>query len=217
MVNVIYNDGIPDGPNNPSVDQPKMKTNNDSARKLIEFDHVGYGNNQGGYHKVIHQETQLSVNTIAGVNQIFSGVPGTLIVNGVVTPFIPNNGGTQLYSLPGNAGPGIDSLSQLTGNSASQNGYQWIGGILLQWGVINGASPGGTVQFSLNPNNVEFPRNLFNVTTSLIFLSPFDPDSTKDYGVFIDKNPITFTKVGFNFRFFVQTNCNSFFWTAIGN
>lgn len=73
MTNVIYNIDIPDGPNNPSQDQPKMKTNTNSLKSLIEIDHIGFGNNQGGYHNVIHQPPQISdPGVIAGVGQTYT-------------------------------------------------------------------------------------------------------------------------------------------------
>lgn len=53
---VTYNLDIPDGPNNPSNDQPKMKTNTNSIQTLISVDHVGFNTNGsppngvGGHH-----------------------------------------------------------------------------------------------------------------------------------------------------------------------
>lgn len=53
---VTYNLGIPDGPNNPSNDQPKMKTNTNAIQTLISVDHVGFNTNGsppngvGGHH-----------------------------------------------------------------------------------------------------------------------------------------------------------------------
>jgi len=73
MTNVIYNRNIPDGPNNPSQDQPKMKTNTNSLDDLISIDHIGFGNNQGGYHNVIHQPPQtLDPAVLAGIGQLYT-------------------------------------------------------------------------------------------------------------------------------------------------
>lgn len=53
---VTYNLDIPDGPNNPSNDQPKMKTNTNAIQTLISVDHVGFNTNGsppngvGGHH-----------------------------------------------------------------------------------------------------------------------------------------------------------------------
>ncbi len=54
MVN--YNLDIPDGPNNPSNDQPKMKINTNAVQQILEVDHVGFNTNGsapngvGGHH-----------------------------------------------------------------------------------------------------------------------------------------------------------------------
>ncbi len=48
---VTYNRDIPDAPNNPSVDQPKMKTNTNSIDTLLAVDHIGFNATNGGIHK----------------------------------------------------------------------------------------------------------------------------------------------------------------------
>src|SRR5580700_2776789 len=107
-----YVKGYP--PDGSSLGQTKstIRNNLDGTFDTVAVDHV---NNNGpnmqpaGYHTIIHEVTQTNVSTVAGVNQIFSGVPGTLVVNSVTTKAIPNNGDTQLYSL---TGAGV--LAQLT-------------------------------------------------------------------------------------------------------
>jgi hypothetical protein len=123
----------------------------------LAIDHIDNNGSPGsqpaGYHKIIHQVTQTNVSTVNGVNQVFSGVPGTLVVNSVTTPNIPNNGDTQLYSL---SGQGV--LAQLTGFSANQNGYAWVGGMLFQWGVF---AMGSNVHSQAVSFPITFPNNLF--------------------------------------------------------
>jgi hypothetical protein len=46
-----YTRDIPDAPNNPSNDQPKMKINNNSVEDLIAVDHVTFRASPGGTHK----------------------------------------------------------------------------------------------------------------------------------------------------------------------
>ena len=58
MTNFPYNRDIPDGPNNPSVDQPDMKENTNSIDELINQDHISFEQNNGGFHKTIHQPNQ---------------------------------------------------------------------------------------------------------------------------------------------------------------
>ena len=62
MTNVTYNLGIPDADNNPSVDQPNMKVNNDAVNTLFSVEHYGFNNNLGGQHKkIIFPENNTSV------------------------------------------------------------------------------------------------------------------------------------------------------------
>lgn len=200
MTNVIYNINIPDGPNNPSVDQPKMKTNTNSLKTLIEVDHIGFGNNHGGYHNVIHQETQTNVNTIAGVNQLFSGVPGTLIVNGNPTAFIPNNGDTQLYSLTGMGG-----LQQLTGSSAN---FVWCSGVLFQWGTFVPLFSLDTITFP-----IPFPTNILNIQMTLQFTTAVIPTGNS----VIINNVISPTITQFSYASTATGAGVLINWFAIGN
>jgi hypothetical protein len=153
-----YTPGYP--PDGSSLGQTKstIRNNLDGTFQTLNIDHVNNngqpGSNPAGYHTIIHQVTQTNVTTVSGVNQVFSGVPGTLIVNGVTTPTIPPGGDQQLYSLTGGG-----RLSQLTGSSATQTGYCWIGGILLQWGVFAMTS---------SPTSVTFPIAFPNATFSVV-------------------------------------------------
>lgn len=135
-----------------------IRNNIDGTFQTLNVDHVNNnglpGSNPPGYHLVIHQVKQTATpGQMAGVNQIFAGDPAVLInpnttkVNG-----IPSNGDTQLFALTGGGG-----FSQLTGNSSGINGYQWIGGVLIQWGftTVSAATP---VTFP-----VVFPNNCYNV------------------------------------------------------
>lgn len=156
-----YVPGYP--PDGSSLGQTKstIRNNLDGTFETLNVDHVNNngqpGSQPAGYHTVIHEVSQSSISTVSGYNQIFSGVPGSLVVNGITTPAIPNNGDTQLYSL---SGGGI--LAQLTGYSASQNGYAWIGGILIQWGRGTATNTGGIVSYA-----VSFPNNVFSVVCTV--------------------------------------------------
>ena len=48
-----YNNGVPDANNNPSVDQPDMKTNAQSIESLIAIDHISFNTANGGTHKQV--------------------------------------------------------------------------------------------------------------------------------------------------------------------
>jgi hypothetical protein len=97
-----YTPGYP--PDGSSLGQTKavIRNNLDGTFQTLAVDHIDNNGNPGsqpaGYHTVIHQVPQTSVNTASGYNQIFSGFPGTLIVNGLTTPAIPPLPYEQLYS-----------------------------------------------------------------------------------------------------------------------
>lgn len=50
---VTYNRDIPDGPNNPSRDQPLMKTNTNSVDDILKVDHVSFNTANSGFHKQV--------------------------------------------------------------------------------------------------------------------------------------------------------------------
>lgn len=161
MVIPTYTLGYP--PDGSSLGQTKstIRNNLDGTFETLAIDHINNngqpGSQPAGYHTVIHQVPQTSVSTVTGYNQVFSGVPGTLIVNGVTTPTIPPGGDQQLYSLTGG---GI--LSQLTGNVSSSSGYTWAGGVLLQWGSASVAT-GVAISFA-----IAFPNNIWSVVPSIV-------------------------------------------------
>lgn len=53
MTNVTYNLDIPDGPNNPSDDQPLMKVNTNAVNTILNVDHIGFNDNDGGLHQQV--------------------------------------------------------------------------------------------------------------------------------------------------------------------
>jgi hypothetical protein len=230
MTNVPYNLNIPFASNSPSQDQPRMQENTNSLEALITIDHVGFGDNQGGYHKDIHQpilpvggETnwnpisgsagRLAVEAaaIAGVQQIF---PLNYTPDATIT-----STDTQLFSLTGKGG-----ISQLTGSASDGNvlpvpttdGWCWVGGVLIQWGrVTYGVATGGTVTFKDRfPGAIPFPNNLFTVVAS-------ETNNlgavTSASGVYISTNVLTFTKTDFNWSRNTASNVTGFQWIAIGN
>ena len=218
MVNVIYNDNIPDGPNNPSQDQPKMQTNTNSLRSLIEIDHIGFGNNDGGYHNIVHQPSlgrtynnisptsfTPAVAPIAGVNQI------------IAADYTPDTSGgtvdTQLFSLTG-----VGGISQLTGNSFLSDGWVWAGGVLIQWGrVTYGILTNGVVTFKDRVEGaIPFPNSLFTVVATETYTG-VQPASSK--GVFVSNDPLNTDNTKFTWARVTGSgnNPNGFFWIAVGH
>lgn len=201
-------------PDGASLGQTKstIRNNLDGTFQTLAVDHINNngqpGSQPAGYHTIIHQVPQTNVSTVSGYNQIFSGSPGTLIVNGVTTPAIPGGGDQQLYSLTGAGG-----LSQLTGNHAANNGYSWTGGVLLQWGRLTGFAgswPTTPQSLSFSTSNVSFPNNCFAVFTTFI-----GPTSSTTGDITI--NSVTKTAFTWQFSGSSSAGFGGFYWLAIGN
>lgn len=171
MSSIPYNRDIPNTPNKPSVDQPKMKTNTNSTDSILAIDHVSFNTALSGYHKIIHQDTSSTGRTWNVVTRVFSPVIASIpnvnqIVAAKYTPaYVGATADTQLFNITGQGG-----ISQLTGNNASTDGWAWSGGILYQWGVINPASlnTSGIVTFTARTSGIPFPNSIFTV-----LLTPF--------------------------------------------
>ncbi len=61
MPNFVYTTDIPDGPHNPSADQPPMKINTNSINSLISVDHYSFNDNLGGLHKQVQMPVKLAI------------------------------------------------------------------------------------------------------------------------------------------------------------
>lgn len=201
MSSFIYNRNIPDGPNDPSNDQPDMKENTNSIDDWTKVtqDHYGFNVPFGGYHRYIHQPPQTTPGNISGIGQTYTKTVGSDV---------------QLFY---ESGTGVET--QLTGpNSASAttNGYTWLpGGILLQWGQNNNpiASSGST---NLVQNfNIPFPNNCFFVSGSGLYSSSNKPNS--QISINIRQSSLS-NLTNFNYIPFTgSSDYIGFLWVAIGN
>lgn len=215
---ISYTLGIPDGPHNPSNDQPNMKANNDAIDAIIAIDHVSFNVNNSGYHTIIHETTQTTASTVSGINQIFSGVPGVLNVNSTLTTAIPPGGDTQLFTLTGMGG-----LSQMTGNKAATNGYVWCAGILIQWGIVNGThgssnvfNGGDTGNVTFSIANVSFPNNCFTVFLQPNWKSNVTSLPTSQATFLTDTFKLSKTQFSWGLTT-SSVQLTSFYWYAVGN
>lgn len=53
MSTFTYTVNLPVSTNSPSVDQPNMTINNQSAAGIWDIDHIGFNNSQGGWHQQV--------------------------------------------------------------------------------------------------------------------------------------------------------------------
>jgi len=205
-----YNLNIPAGTDNPSDDRPLMTENTNSTAGIIAVDHVGFDITNGGYHTISHQIPQSVPSAIAGIGQLFS----QNITVGSSTD-------TQLFYMTGQG-----SVSQLTGAFVSSPGYQWIGDVLLQWGLVIQVFAAGSTAVSAT-FKIPFPHNCF-IVIGTPFWNNATPTSTSAASLSINSFSInnvpsggpTVTPpiTGFSGVF---TTANStyrgFYWIAIGN
>lgn len=206
MTNFTYTRDIPDGPNNPSNDQPPMKVNTNSIADLIAVDHHGFNDNLGGYHNIIHQDAQLlDPSPIPGppqINQVYA--------KGVTPDATGALVDTQLFAMTG-----LGGISQLTGNHSAQQGYQWIGGTLIQWGLVTPLtifqSPVIFKDRDSGGGTIPFPNNCF-----CVFTNPIATATASALTIVItsvSKTQFTFTASPFGF----PAQYTGFYWLAIGN
>lgn len=244
MANYDYNTGIPNGPNNPSDDQPLMLINTNSIPGLVAEDHNGFGINNGGFHTVIRSDTQGRVwdpTASTGQPAALPGFEKTFAMNW--TPDATNGTiDTQLFSLTG-----AGTISALTGDFSTYEGYQWIGGVLIQWGRVFAPFPGptpgitgdfgsaaasGTVVFKDRDTTLKcipFPKNLFTVYTQLLTFPSFGiggtglPCLTVQIGSGTTPADFAMNKTQFSWNFknpsfdVASRTIQGFNWVAIGN
>lgn len=204
-----YTSGIPDGPNNPSQDQPKMKINNDNIPLLIATDHYGFNDNFGGYHNKIRQPGVLGnvdPAAIAGINQTYVKLNTPDTTGGVAD--------TQLYTRTGNG-----EVSQLTGHlfgaTSASDGWCWAGGLLFQWGTKITAATGGTITFQDRvAGAIPFPTNCFNVQLTPVFGGGIPSSSS----LLIAARYTTLDRETFQWKLNTTSGeIEGFFWFAVGN
>lgn len=192
--NYVY--GIPVTANDPSVDQPNMTINNNSAFNIWDIDHFGFNDNQGGYHNIIHMPSNSTPALIAGIGQVFAQTVGSDI---------------QLFYESA-----LGVVSQLTGPSApsaNTNGYIYLsGGILLQWGTIPIAKTGTATPVLFATSNINFPNNCYVVLPVFINDQGNSPSANT---VFVKSG--TVSKLGFTLTNSSSSSTQSAFWAAIGN
>jgi hypothetical protein len=122
---------------------------------------------------------------------------------------------------------GGGGVSQLTGNSSQTDGWQWIGGVLIQWGKVTTASSGsfssgtasGTVTFKNRgpvSQGIPFPSTCYTITTTPLFRTN-TPSGAASVGVETTGGGFDLTNTGFNWLFSSNSgDYRGFFWMAIG-
>lgn len=138
---IAYNLGIPNAPNNPSTDQPNMKTNNDNIATYVAVDHVAFNTAGSGQHnQVTFHANNVPAPPVA---------PPVLFTDTVQT--LP-----QLKFFSGDA---AHSSTQYV--DAANGSTFLLGGIILKWGKVIAANNNSPATFA-----PAFPNHCYSVTVS---------------------------------------------------
>lgn len=182
-----YNRDVPDAPNNPSVDQPDMKTNTNNTDDLIFVDHFSFNVNTGGTHKKVTLTDAAAPAIPAGTSAIFH----SNTVAGLSWPFWKNSAG---------------DFQMMGVNSPTTNGYVFLpAGIIIQWGSITGAP-------IANGAAVAFPTSFTNIFS--VTLGPVS-NSTNDKTINITTGSVNVA--GFTVITSGSSSFTKLYWMAIGN
>lgn len=148
---IAYNLGIPNAPNNPSTDQPNMKTNNDNIPTYVAIDHVAFNTAGSGQHN----QVTFNANNVAAV----PAAPPVLFTNTVA-------GLPQLFFYSGDAAHSSNQyLISGTGGTGSGGSTFVLGGLIFKWGIV-AAIDNNTISFS-TLSGAAFPNNCLGVQLTL--------------------------------------------------
>lgn len=188
MTNYTYKRDIPDGPNNPSVDQPNMKINTNSIDSIIAEDHYSFGVNDGGLHKQVRMPILLAqpgslpadggtlyvkdAETTSGVNrgQLFystdnvGAATNEFQLTRAITAHFATFGTNTPYQNP--VGPGLPNAN----NPIINGGWTFLpGGLIMFYGFATPAATSGS------SGTVNFPfstlSNIFSVQIQMLRVS----------------------------------------------
>lgn len=204
-----YNPSIPLPTDNLSVSQGDIKTNFTVNNTCIGVDHIPPSiASQSGYHKQAHIISGSDPANVSATNILYC------------KDYTPNTTGgtadTQLFNITAS---GI--ISQMSGKLTGADGWAWVGGILVQWGVNTATTTGsfssgtatGTVTFKDRVSGaIPFPTNCYVVIPAT--KNNADPTGSRYAGITI------ITKSTTNFTWSCNGSssaANGFYWMAIGN
>ena len=176
MTQYDWNEGVPDGPNNPSNDQPLMKLNNDVIIPYLAENHRSFNVTNGGQHtKIQFNQDAAYIPADPGdypltTPVLTTGSKVTLPTFGFPSVF------SQLFYFTGNK---IDSTAQYsicdTGGVANDTGpngsTMLMGGFIIKWGLsgltVVASHSTDTRKFK-DMTGEQFPNNCFNVQIGML-------------------------------------------------
>lgn len=202
--NFDYNRDVPDGPNNPSDDQPDMKINTNSIDDLLAVNHISFETDGGGIHKFVQIPIPDPVQSpgVGDGDGVLFGLPLTVGSDTFLWPAWQNK------QFAGGA-PGGASTFLFTGvTTATANGSTFVtGGIEIKWGSVTPAANGsgdGTITFS-----AAFRNNCFSV-----MLTPLLATTTIGFSVCLK----TISTSGCTYKITpIPSALTAMYYIAIGN
>jgi len=196
-----FNPNIPQPTDKLSNSQVDLLNNNIALDATFGVDHIPFSTaSNNGFHKVVHLVTQGS-DPIGSTLTVYSKIP--------TNP--PGAVDAQLFSRTP-----LGGVSQLTGANETFEGWQWLGGVLMQWGFVtlNGASgiQTGSVNFTTRIGPISYTFDTYNIQITPSYTSPSGPSGQATISV--ARNP---TVNGFSWiATKTSSNFTGFYWVAIG-
>lgn len=203
MPNFDYNRDIPDGPNNPSADQPRMKTNTNSTDDIIDVDHYSFGENNGGLHRYVRMPIGAFPTTQNNQASLYTDSDGETQIFGT------SDNGAKEYQLTRFIDASFALFGTYTNNyNAAGTDYTggWTflpGGLIFQYGKVINAVTGGSAPAV--PFPVAFSSACFSVQLQSV------RNSSNVDALYLRTNPGTA-----NFTYRLTGGGTTFFWTAVG-
>lgn len=210
-----YTRDIPDGPHNPSTDQPDLKLNTNNTDDIFNEDHFSFNVNNGGLHK--HTRMPLS-------NGAPGSIPAGLIANSgtLYTKTVTSTAGnteTGLFYTPDNSGNEYQMTRTITSGFTlfgknlpygtppagvtQTGGWTFLpGGLIFQYGYIEAAAIPitGIIQFPISFNSNPFSISVTSQAT------------TAALSVVADSVIPSIT----DFHYIGTANTRRIYWSAIG-
>lgn len=207
----LYNPNVPTGTVPLNVDYQNIRNNFTGLNNNYIIDHVPFDNVDAtitGYHKVVHMVPSVGAPaSVAGIGELYCRT----INDGI------NNDEELFYQT------GSGRIIQLTRNfvpvTTANNGRTFIaGGVIIQWGFVNGTHGGNSVFNGGDSGTVTFAQAFssacFGVQINPVYgTAPGVPSGTAT--VSYDLNTLSTTK--FDWTFISSSAAyKRFFWMAIG-
>lgn len=208
---MTYNPNVPLPTDNLSDSQGDLKTNFTAANNTFAVNHFPLADltAQNGFHRDINQAKRVgNATNVTDCYTLFTK-DYTADSTGAVTD-------TQLFGIT--AGGGV---SQFSGNLALNDGWCWVGGVLLQWGGSAVAGTGsfasgtatGTVTFKDRVvGAIPFPNACFAVVAIPFFGAA--PGGSRFAGITITSKSATTFNWSCNGS---SSAASGFYWVAVGN